>query len=36
MLFASQLYGRVHARLKAEPERYRFHYVSMATRFTRR
>ena len=29
------LYGRVHARLQAEPERYRFHYILTATLFTR-
>ena len=29
------LYGRVHARLGAEPERYRFRYILTATLFTR-
>jgi hypothetical protein len=32
----NELYGHVHARLKAEPERYRFRYVLTATLFTRR
>lgn len=31
-----ELYGRIHARLKAEPQRYRFHYLLTATLFTRR
>jgi hypothetical protein len=31
-----ELYGRVHARMKAEPERYRFRYLLTATLFTRR
>lgn len=31
-----ELYGCVHARLKAEPERYRFRYILTATLFTRR
>ncbi len=30
-----ELYGRIHARLKAEPERYRFRYLLTATLFTR-
>ncbi len=30
-----ELYGRIHARLKAEPERYRFHYLLTATLFTK-
>lgn len=31
-----ELYGRVHARLKAEPERYRFRYILTATLLTHR
>ncbi|HWG47036.1 MAG TPA: hypothetical protein VN688_30005 [Gemmataceae bacterium] len=31
-----ELYGCIHARLKAEPERYRFRYLLTATLFTRR
>jgi hypothetical protein len=31
-----ELYGRVHARLKAEPQRYRFRYLLTTTLFTRR
>jgi hypothetical protein len=31
-----ELYGHVHARLKAEPQRYRFHYLLTVTLFTRR
>jgi hypothetical protein len=31
-----ELYERVHARLAAEPARYRFHYLLTATLFTRR
>jgi gibberellin A4 carboxyl methyltransferase len=31
-----ELYGRIHARLTAEPERYRFHYLLTATLLTRR
>lgn len=31
-----ELYGRVHARLKAEPYRYRFRYMLTATLFSRR
>jgi hypothetical protein len=30
------LFGRVHTRLKIEPERYRFRYILTATLFTRR
>ena len=30
-----ELFGRVHARMKAEPERYRFRYILTATLFTR-
>lgn len=30
-----ELYGRIHARLKAEPQRYRFLYLLTATLFTR-
>jgi gibberellin A4 carboxyl methyltransferase len=33
--FLDVLYGRVHARLQAEPNRYRFRYVLTATLFTR-
>lgn len=31
-----ELYGRIHARIKAEPARYRFRYLLTATLFTRR
>jgi hypothetical protein len=31
-----ELYGRIHARVKAEPRRYRFRYLLTATLFTRR
>jgi SAM-dependent methyltransferase len=31
-----ELYGRIHARVKAEPERYRFRYLLTTTQFTRR
>jgi len=31
-----ELYGRIHARVKAEPGRYRFRYLLTATLFTRR
>jgi hypothetical protein len=31
-----ELYGRIHARLRAEPQRYRFRYLLTATLFTRR
>ena len=31
-----ELYGRIHARVKTEPQRYRFHYLLTATLFTRR
>lgn len=31
-----ELYGRVHARIKAEPQRYRFRYLLTAALFTRR
>lgn len=31
-----ELYGRIHARVKAEPQRYRFRYLLTATLFTRR
>jgi hypothetical protein len=30
-----ELFGRVHARMKAEPERYRFRYILIAALFTR-
>ena len=30
-----ELYGRIHARVKAEPKRYRFRYLLTATLFTR-
>lgn len=31
-----ELYERIHARIQAEPQRYRFHYLLTATLFTRR
>lgn len=31
-----ELYGRIHARVKAEPQRYRFRYLLTVTLFTRR
>jgi len=35
-IIIEELYQRVHARMKAEPERYRFRYLLTATLFTRR